>query len=336
MALIKCPECGREISDKAKQCPKCGWKVNVDEVKKEEVLRKKEVGIEVSRFEPNTYKSVINNEQKKIQEQARKNNENNKSEQLSQNSSKASNTDKIDVRAKLAETAGVSTDTVVEYDATRKFANVEIDVSEKNRKDNKKGKFFKKIIIAVIVLIALGAWSVILVKVAANMIVKNLNISTESIEVAESEKVIMPELTDKVTVETNQSEELGESISEIEDVSLDEIEETKEEKIEINEEDLVLENGIIINRGKTNYKGDIYNIVNAKITDETDSSYEVGFILNAEKFGSIHTTVQLQCLDEDGFEISYFYLDKPSTLGEFTGSYSIPKETKKIQICSVK
>lgn len=26
MALIKCPECGREISDKAEICPKCGYK----------------------------------------------------------------------------------------------------------------------------------------------------------------------------------------------------------------------------------------------------------------------------------------------------------------------
>lgn len=24
MALIKCPECGNEVSDKAKNCPKCG------------------------------------------------------------------------------------------------------------------------------------------------------------------------------------------------------------------------------------------------------------------------------------------------------------------------
>ena len=24
MALIKCPECGKEISDTAKQCPNCG------------------------------------------------------------------------------------------------------------------------------------------------------------------------------------------------------------------------------------------------------------------------------------------------------------------------
>jgi hypothetical protein len=26
MSLIKCPECSNEISDKAKLCPKCGWK----------------------------------------------------------------------------------------------------------------------------------------------------------------------------------------------------------------------------------------------------------------------------------------------------------------------
>ena len=28
MALIKCPECGREISDKALSCPACGYQVN--------------------------------------------------------------------------------------------------------------------------------------------------------------------------------------------------------------------------------------------------------------------------------------------------------------------
>lgn len=44
--------------------------------------------------------------------EARKNNENNKNEQFSQNSSTTVSTqNKIDVRAKLAETAGVSTDT---------------------------------------------------------------------------------------------------------------------------------------------------------------------------------------------------------------------------------
>ena len=28
MALIKCKECGNEISDKASSCPKCGWNNN--------------------------------------------------------------------------------------------------------------------------------------------------------------------------------------------------------------------------------------------------------------------------------------------------------------------
>ncbi len=29
MALIKCSECGKEISDKAKQCPHCGFENNI-------------------------------------------------------------------------------------------------------------------------------------------------------------------------------------------------------------------------------------------------------------------------------------------------------------------
>lgn len=27
MAMIMCPECGKEISDKAKRCPSCGFKI---------------------------------------------------------------------------------------------------------------------------------------------------------------------------------------------------------------------------------------------------------------------------------------------------------------------
>ncbi len=38
MALIKCPKCGKEISDKAKNCVKCGWKVDLNELKQEEKL----------------------------------------------------------------------------------------------------------------------------------------------------------------------------------------------------------------------------------------------------------------------------------------------------------
>lgn len=28
MALITCPECGKEVSDKAKMCPNCGYPIN--------------------------------------------------------------------------------------------------------------------------------------------------------------------------------------------------------------------------------------------------------------------------------------------------------------------
>lgn len=33
MALVKCPECNREISDSAKNCPHCGFKPNVEQNK---------------------------------------------------------------------------------------------------------------------------------------------------------------------------------------------------------------------------------------------------------------------------------------------------------------
>lgn len=35
MALIKCPECGKEISDKAEVCPSCGYPVDEDEGEEE-------------------------------------------------------------------------------------------------------------------------------------------------------------------------------------------------------------------------------------------------------------------------------------------------------------
>lgn len=28
MALIKCPECGKEVSDKADSCPECGYPIS--------------------------------------------------------------------------------------------------------------------------------------------------------------------------------------------------------------------------------------------------------------------------------------------------------------------
>lgn len=32
MALIKCPECGNEISDKAYSCPKCGCPIKQEKI----------------------------------------------------------------------------------------------------------------------------------------------------------------------------------------------------------------------------------------------------------------------------------------------------------------
>lgn len=37
MALINCPECNTQVSDKAKECPKCAFPINSPEVVKEEV-----------------------------------------------------------------------------------------------------------------------------------------------------------------------------------------------------------------------------------------------------------------------------------------------------------
>lgn len=36
MALIKCPECGKEISDKASSCPSCGYPINNIKVETEQ------------------------------------------------------------------------------------------------------------------------------------------------------------------------------------------------------------------------------------------------------------------------------------------------------------
>lgn len=62
------------------------------------------------KYRPIYEKQALINKQVAMQE-ARKNNDKNKSEQFSQNSSTTVNDNKVDVRAKLAKTAGVSTDT---------------------------------------------------------------------------------------------------------------------------------------------------------------------------------------------------------------------------------
>lgn len=62
------------------------------------------------KYRPIYEKQALINKQVAMQE-ARKNNDKNKSEQFSQNSSTTVNDNKVDVRSKLAKTAGVSTDT---------------------------------------------------------------------------------------------------------------------------------------------------------------------------------------------------------------------------------
>lgn len=266
MALIKCPECGKEISDKAKACPKCGWKVNVDEikkemkqeeVKKEDVLPKKSIEIEVSCFEPDAYKSVLNNEIK-IQEQVKESQGTRTDLTSSPNGEKVKS---IHTDKELVKMAGVGN--VAENDTIMKSDSVEADETKKEKKCNKKGKIFKKIIIAVVVLIALGVWSVVLVKMTANMIVENLDISIESIEVVESDKVVIPKQTNVAAVETSKPTESADnniSKSEDEEVLDEEVEDTNDDQTEN------IHDGIEVSLSHVSY-GDVYFFVKNN-TDE--------------------------------------------------------------------
>ena len=59
MALIKCPECGKEISDTAKQCPNCGFVLKKEPSMKEKIMNE---GTEVvSSMKPvlNKYKRIL-------------------------------------------------------------------------------------------------------------------------------------------------------------------------------------------------------------------------------------------------------------------------------------
>ena len=50
MALIKCPNCGKEISDKAIYCINCGMlpNANMEEIEKERELKKGSIGLSFS------------------------------------------------------------------------------------------------------------------------------------------------------------------------------------------------------------------------------------------------------------------------------------------------
>ncbi len=42
MALVKCPECGKEVSDLANACPNCGYgvKAHFDKIKQDNYIKK--------------------------------------------------------------------------------------------------------------------------------------------------------------------------------------------------------------------------------------------------------------------------------------------------------
>lgn len=59
MALIKCPECGREnVSDSAEMCPDCGYGINAHFEKIRQKEEKKKIEIETKKSEENRIKSV--------------------------------------------------------------------------------------------------------------------------------------------------------------------------------------------------------------------------------------------------------------------------------------
>lgn len=109
------------------------------------------------KYRPIYERQALANKQAAMQE-ARKNNEKNKSEQFSENSSTTVNDNKIDVRAKLAKTAGVSTDTYSKgkkiLDSDNKTLKQEVLSGEKSisagYKELTQGKKEKKILLKLI------------------------------------------------------------------------------------------------------------------------------------------------------------------------------------------
>jgi len=42
MALINCPECGTEVSDRAEKCPKCAYPINKEQIEPKIIVKNKE------------------------------------------------------------------------------------------------------------------------------------------------------------------------------------------------------------------------------------------------------------------------------------------------------
>lgn len=199
MALIKCPECGKEISDKAKQCPKCGWKIDLDSVKNTNTLQDTEIE-EKSIIEIETKMGVPCLEPR-IEEKASSD-----YKEQAKESQRTHNIAHYDVVMK--------SDREIEQDICEdKTVNV---MDYKETASKKKGEFLTGVLIAGIVLIVLGVWSVVLVNVTASMIAKNLNVSTESIDEVKNEHVyVEPKGTNMAVVETEIDKTVEEVVEEV-------------------------------------------------------------------------------------------------------------------------
>lgn len=67
MALIKCPKCGREISDKAKKCVGCGWKVKLGAINLKEEPTISDNSLQKEKLTNESVKAMTDQKQKELE-----------------------------------------------------------------------------------------------------------------------------------------------------------------------------------------------------------------------------------------------------------------------------
>lgn len=67
MALIKCPKCGREISDKAKKCVGCGWKVKLGAINLKEDPTISDNSLQKEKLTNESVKAMVDQKQKELE-----------------------------------------------------------------------------------------------------------------------------------------------------------------------------------------------------------------------------------------------------------------------------
>lgn len=67
MALIKCPKCGREISDKAKKCVGCGWKVKLGAITLKEDSTISDNSLQKEKLTNESVKAMVDQKQKELE-----------------------------------------------------------------------------------------------------------------------------------------------------------------------------------------------------------------------------------------------------------------------------